>query len=224
MSKYCGQIVSQDATLPKCLERDQGAWDRMLVQIRHDRKTEARKEKAMLQAAARRLESERRAARTPEEAAREDFGAVDLIDGRLRVTGALKAPICWARVRACQVIPGRVYDGSRAEWYPLTNARQLLTVASEFRLWVDFTSAQLAAATLPAPVPDVTRLDARTLVANPGFSRKQLMKDALGNFRARWDPESRRWLITVPPSALPEILSRLESIGLQIDPQLQQAE
>jgi len=61
-------------------------------------------------------------------------------------------------------------------------------------------------------------------VANPGYNRRQAMKDALGDFRPRWDPEYRRWLIPVPPSALPEILRRLDGVGLQIDPNLQKEE
>jgi hypothetical protein len=218
VNKYRGQIVSQDVTLPEFLGRDQGAWDRQLAQIRRARKEAARTE-------AQRLKSELRAVRTPEVAAREDYGAVDLVNGRLRVTGPLKGRACWPRIDACLAIPGRVYDReARTEWYPLACAQQLLTVAREFGLWVACTDAQLAAAPPPAPVPEVTRLDADTLMANPGYDRKQAMKDALGNFRTRWDPESRRWLIPVPPSALPEILRRLDGVGLRIDSQLWEEE
>jgi hypothetical protein len=225
VNKYRGQIVSQDVTLPEFLGRDQGAWDRQLAQIRRARKEAARTEAARLRAAAQRLESERRAARTPEVAARDDHGAVDLVNGRLRVTGPLKGRICWERVDACQAIPGREYDReAKTEWYSLASAQQLFTVAREFGLWVACTDAQLAAAPPPAPVPEVTRLDADTLMANPGYDRKQAMKDALGNFRPRWDPESRRWLIPVPPSALPEILRRLDGVGLRIDSQLWEEE
>ena len=223
--KYRGQIVSQDVTLPEVLERDQGAWDRQLVQIRHARKAEVRKAKALSRATDRQLESERRAARTPEVAARDDYGAVDLVDGRLQVTGPLTGRTSWPRVEACRTIPGRVYDrATGAEWYPLASAQQLLTVTHEFRLWVNVTSAQLAAATPPMPIPEVTRLDADTLEVHPGYDRRQAMKDALGNFRPRWDPENRRWLIPVLPSALPEILRRLDGVGLRIDPQLLEAD
>ena len=223
--KYRGQIVAQDLTLPEFLERDQGAWDRQLAQIRHARKEAARTEAARLRAAAQRLESERRAARTPEEAARDDHGAVDLVDGRLRVTGPLTGRTSWPRVEACRAIPGRLYDRvTGTEWYPLTSAQQLLTVASEFGLWVACTDAQLAAATPPVPVLEVMRLDADTLEAHPGYERKSLMKDALGDFRSRWDGENRRWLIPVPPSALLEILRRLDGVGLRIDSQLWEEE
>ena len=231
VSKYRGQIVVQGVTLPGATERDQDAWDQLLAQIRHIRKADrtaaaraARTESARTRVAAQRLESERRAARTPEAAAREDHGAVDLMGGRLRVTGPLAAPTCWLRVVACRAIPGRLYDrATRTEWYPLASAQLLFAVAREFGLWVACTDAQLAAAAPPEPVPEVTRLNADTLVAHPGYARKQAMRDALGSFQARWDPAYRRWLILVPPSALLEILTRLDGVGLRIDPQLWEA-
>ncbi|WP_407541047.1 hypothetical protein Q0M94_06535 [Deinococcus radiomollis] len=114
VNKYRGQIVSQDVTLPEFLERDQGAWDRQLAQIRHARKEAARTEAARLRAAVQHLESERRAARTPEEAARDNHGAVDLENSRLRAMDPLTGRTSWPRVEACWAMPGRVYARSPA--------------------------------------------------------------------------------------------------------------
>lgn len=114
VNKYRGQIVSRDVTLPECLEHDQGAWNRQLAHIRHARKEAARTEAVRLRAAAQHLESERRAARTPEKTARDDHGAVDLENSRLRVTGPLTGRTSWPRVEACRAIPGRVYARSPA--------------------------------------------------------------------------------------------------------------